>query len=103
MNLIIKKNEINTFLDIGSCWGVYTLQVAKKNPKIKTFCTATDGNHGRAVAWMARKLGRKALIYMPNGTVPARVEAIEKAGKHFNLRCPLTGEYKVGENWSETH
>tara|TARA_R100001082_G_scaffold111135_1_gene93607 strand:- start:1502 stop:3232 length:1731 start_codon:yes stop_codon:yes gene_type:complete len=31
------------------------------------------------------------------------VEAIEKAGKHFNLRCPLTGEYKVGENWSETH
>ena len=31
------------------------------------------------------------------------VEAIERAGKHFNLRCPLTGEYKVGENWSETH
>ena len=37
LNLIIKKNEINTFLDIGSCWGVYTLQVAKKNPNIKIF------------------------------------------------------------------
>ena len=31
------------------------------------------------------------------------VEAIEMAGEHFNLRCPTTGEYKVGNNWSETH
>lgn len=31
------------------------------------------------------------------------VQAIEKAGEHFNLRCPTTGEYKVGDNWSETH
>lgn len=31
------------------------------------------------------------------------VEAIERTGKHFNLRIPLTGEYKIGDNWSETH
>lgn len=31
------------------------------------------------------------------------VQAIEKAGEHFNLRCPTTGEYKVGDNWSLTH
>ena len=31
------------------------------------------------------------------------VEAIEQAAEHFNLRCPLTGEYKTGSNWSETH
>jgi len=31
------------------------------------------------------------------------VQAIEKTGKHFNLRVPLTGEYKIGNNWSETH
>jgi DNA polymerase I-like protein with 3'-5' exonuclease and polymerase domains len=31
------------------------------------------------------------------------VEAIEKASQHFNMRCPLTGEYKIGENWYETH
>jgi len=31
------------------------------------------------------------------------VEAIIKAGEYFNLRCPLDGEYKVGDNWSETH
>jgi len=29
---------------------------------------------------MAKRLGKKALIYMPNGTVPARVRAIENEG-----------------------
>ena len=31
------------------------------------------------------------------------VDSIIKAGEHFNLRCPLDGEYKIGGNWSETH
>ncbi len=31
------------------------------------------------------------------------VGCIEKAGEHFQMRCPLTGEYKIGDNWSETH
>ena len=31
------------------------------------------------------------------------VESIEKASEYFNMRCPLTGEYKIGENWYETH
>ena len=31
------------------------------------------------------------------------VDSIIKAGEHFNLRCPLDGEYKTGVNWSETH
>ena len=31
------------------------------------------------------------------------VDSIVKAGTHFNLRCPLDGEYKIGGNWSETH
>jgi hypothetical protein len=31
------------------------------------------------------------------------VEAIRAAGEYFNFRCPLDGEYKVGNNWAETH
>ena len=31
------------------------------------------------------------------------IKAIQEAGEHFVLRCPLTGEYKIGEDWSETH
>ncbi len=31
------------------------------------------------------------------------VDAIRKAGEYFNMNCPLTGEYKVGNTWRETH
>ena len=31
------------------------------------------------------------------------VEAIEEAGVALGLRCPVTGEYNVGNNWKETH
>ena len=31
------------------------------------------------------------------------VGCIEKAGEYYKLRCPLTGEYKIGGDWSETH
>jgi DNA polymerase I-like protein with 3'-5' exonuclease and polymerase domains len=30
-------------------------------------------------------------------------EAIRQAGEAFNFRCPLTGEYSIGIDWSETH
>ena len=31
------------------------------------------------------------------------VKSIEDSGQLFNLKCPLTGEYRVGRNWAETH
>ena len=31
------------------------------------------------------------------------VRSIELAGQHFGMRCPTTGEYKIGRNWAETH
>ena len=31
------------------------------------------------------------------------VRCIEQASKELDMRCPLTGEYKIGRNWSETH
>ena len=31
------------------------------------------------------------------------VESIEKVTEQFNMRCDLTGQYKIGGNWSETH
>lgn len=43
-----------------------------------TFFTATDGNHGRGVAWAANKLNQKAVVYMPKGTTQTRLENILK-------------------------
>lgn len=45
-----------------------------------TLATATDGNHGRAVARFARLLGFSASIWVPAGTVEARIAAIEGEG-----------------------
>lgn len=50
-----------------------------------TLVTATDGNHGRAVAHVARLLGLNASIYVPAGTAAARVAAIEEEGASVTI------------------
>jgi len=45
-----------------------------------TFVTATDGNHGRGVAWAARQLGQRAVVFLPKGASPIRVENIRGEG-----------------------
>lgn len=45
-----------------------------------TVTCATDGNHGRAIARMAKLLGLDAHIYMPKGSAAARIQAIESEG-----------------------
>lgn len=45
-----------------------------------TFTTATDGNHGRAVAWAAKELGQNAVVYIPKGSMASRLEAIRDEG-----------------------
>ena len=49
------------------------------------FVTATDGNHGRAVARAARLFGVDAQILVPAGTVPARIEAIAAEGAEVEV------------------
>lgn len=68
-------------LDIADC-SMAELQAPKWQRQIAglTFATATDGNHGRGVAWTARLLGCGARVYMPKGTEPERVEAIRDLG-----------------------
>ncbi len=45
-----------------------------------TLTAATDGNHGRAVAYMARLLELDAVIFVPQGTSPARINSITAEG-----------------------
>lgn len=58
------------------------LQKADIKEKLKdiVFVTATDGNHGKGVAWAANKLGCKSVVFMPKGSVLARAKAIESMG-----------------------
>lgn len=45
-----------------------------------TFISATDGNHGRGVAWTANQLRQKSVIYMPKGSAIERLENIKAEG-----------------------
>ena len=49
------------------------------------FATTTDGNHGRGVAWTARQLGQKAVVYMPKGSTAKRLEAIRSEGARAEI------------------
>ncbi len=55
-----------------------------------TFATATDGNHGRGVAWGASKLGCKAIIYVHKDTSVPRIRAIEDYGAEVRV---VNGNY----------
>ena len=50
-----------------------------------TFFTATDGNHGRGVAWAASRLGQRAVVHMPKGTRPSRFENIAREGAQVTI------------------
>ena len=61
-------------------FAVLTSAETRKKLGDRTFSTATDGNHGMGVAWTAAKLGQKAVIFMPKGSSPERVERIRGTG-----------------------
>ena len=50
-----------------------------------TFVTATDGNHGRGVAWTAKVLGQRAVVFMPKGSAPERLENIRALGAEASI------------------
>lgn len=82
---------LNAFKGLGASYAIYEL--LKKKNDIKTFCTATDGNHGRAVAWSAKQAGKKAIVFVPKDTTPYRIAAIEKEGAEV---------IKVNGNYDQT-
>ena len=50
-----------------------------------TFFTATDGNHGRGVAWAANKLGQKSVVHMPKGSAQSRFDNIAREGAQVTI------------------
>ncbi|MBZ2174978.1 diaminopropionate ammonia-lyase [Schnuerera sp. xch1] len=50
-----------------------------------TFVTATDGNHGKGVAWTANQLGQKSIVYMPKGSSQHRLNRIKAEGAEASI------------------
>jgi len=55
-----------------------------------TFATATDGNHGRGIAWAAQKLGHDCVVYVHAETSQPRIEAIRSYGATVKI---IAGNY----------
>lgn len=55
-----------------------------------TFATATDGNHGRGVAWSAMELGFNCVVYVHERTSKPRIEAIKNFGARVKV---IAGTY----------
>lgn len=50
-----------------------------------TFITATDGNHGRGVAWAAKELKQKCIVLMPDGSALERRDNIRALGAKCDI------------------
>lgn len=67
------------------CFSRLTGDEVKNRIRDLTFVTATDGNHGRGIAWTAKQLGVKAVVYMPKGSASERLEHIRALGAEAEI------------------
>ena len=74
---------LQAFKALGASWAISRV-LEQSADSVLTFVTATDGNHGRAVAWAAERLGHTAVVYLPRDASDARAEAIVKLGARAN-------------------
>ena len=72
-----KRFDLKSFKALG---GAYAVEKVTKGNKNITVSTATAGNHGRSVAWGARKLGLKCKIFISEYVSDARSKAMEDLG-----------------------
>ncbi len=72
-----KRFDLKSFKALG---GAYAVEKITKGNKEIIVSTATAGNHGRSVAWGARKLGLKCKIFISEHVSDGRSKAIEKLG-----------------------
>lgn len=72
--------------DVAQVDYVYlTSEALKKEFGQATFFTATDGNHGRGVAWAANKLEQKSVVLMPKGSTRTRFDNIAAEGAQVSI------------------
>ena len=72
-----KRFDLKSFKALG---GAYAVENITKGNKDITVSTATAGNHGRSVAWGAKRLGLKCKIFISENVSDARGKAMEALG-----------------------
>lgn len=69
-----------------------------------TFVTATDGNHGRGVAWTANRLKQKSVVYMPKGSSLMRLNNIKAEGAEASItELNYDDAVRLANKYAEEH
>lgn len=106
-----------SFKILGASWATYRLLIERLGAEPEwddiaglragiaalghlTLAAATDGNHGRAVARVARLLGLTAMIFVPAGTAVSRIDGIESEGATVKV---VDGTYDEAVMTSAAH
>ena len=74
---------LNAFKGLGGSFAMH--RTAQGKDGRLCFVTATDGNHGRGVAWAAKRMGYEAYVYLPKGSSLERLENIRSLGAHAEI------------------
>jgi diaminopropionate ammonia-lyase len=82
---VYAKDESNrfglpAFKALGASWAIHRVLRERTPAGPLTIVTATDGNHGRAVARFARLSGHRCAVFVPDGVPPAAAAAIRDEG-----------------------
>ncbi|HET9576750.1 MAG TPA: diaminopropionate ammonia-lyase [Usitatibacter sp.] len=79
---------LGSFKALGGAYAVRrALDREGRSARDVTVTCATDGNHGRAVAWAAQRFGCRAVIYMHERVSHGRIQAVERYGARV-VRTP---------------
>jgi diaminopropionate ammonia-lyase len=99
-----QRFELKSFKALGGAYAVECL-VAERGSSMTVTC-ATDGNHGRAVAWGARRAGCRAVIYVHEGVSPGRAAAIagfgaevRREGRTYDESVRICAEAAAANGW----
>ncbi len=102
---------LGSFKALGGAYAVYRLlETAKaegRSPADVTVTCATDGNHGRSVAWGAAMFGCRCVIFIHATVSEGRRRAIEAYGAevrrtpgNYDDSVRIAGETAAGEGWN---
>ena len=96
--------NLNAFKGLGASYAIRKLLI--EDPQTSIFCTATDGNHGKAVAWSASINKKKSVVYVPKDTTKERIDAIAQYGgeviqldMNYEETCNYAAKQSALNNW----
>jgi len=102
-----RRFGLKSFKALGGAYAVERIAAARGGADGLVVTCATDGNHGRSVAWGARRVGAKAVIYVHEGVSQGRADAIAafgadvvRAGATYDESVRLSAEAAEAHGWT---